>query len=56
MRVFAADLAQFLLELQKINAEGGPAAGEHRFYRGGYWQQDPVWVHGDIAVGNLLVK
>lgn len=20
------------------------------------WQQDPVWVHGDMAVGNILVK
>lgn len=20
------------------------------------WQGDPVWIHGDIAVGNLLVK
>ncbi|HHF7367711.1 TPA: aminoglycoside phosphotransferase family protein [Legionella bozemanae] len=91
MELFAADLAQFLLELQKIDAEGGPVAGEHSFYRGGAlstydaevqeaikildrhtdteifssiwsealsksWQGKPVWIHGDIAVGNLLVK
>ncbi|MCE0721969.1 aminoglycoside phosphotransferase family protein [Legionella resiliens] len=91
MELFASDLAQFLLELQKIDAEGGPAAGEHSFYRGGplstydtevnaaikilgkytdtgilsliwsealgeLWQGAPVWIHGDIAVGNLLIK
>lgn len=21
-----------------------------------HWQNDPVWIHGDIAIGNLLVK
>ncbi|WP_088071819.1 aminoglycoside phosphotransferase family protein [Gottfriedia luciferensis] len=88
---FARDLAKFLTELQSINAEGGPKAGEHNFFRGGNlvvydretkdsientkdffkdkllleiwqlalsssWSSDPVWVHGDIAPGNLLVK
>ncbi|KTC80998.1 aminoglycoside phosphotransferase [Legionella cherrii] len=91
MNRFAADLAQFLLQLQGINASGGPVAGEHSFYRGGAlstydaetqeaikilrhqvdsgtlsaiwsealseaWRSAPVWVHGDIAPGNLLVK
>ncbi|MCW8408977.1 aminoglycoside phosphotransferase family protein [Legionella sp. PATHC035] len=91
MNRFAADLAQFLLQLQGINARGGPLAGEHSFYRGGAlstydaetqkaikilrhqidsgtlssiwskalseaWLSAPVWVHGDIAPGNLLVK
>ncbi|WP_392538509.1 aminoglycoside phosphotransferase family protein [Legionella sp. 227] len=91
MNRFAADLAQFLLQLQGIKAIGGPVAGEHSFYRGGplstydaetqeaikilrqqidtgtlsaiwsealsdAWLSDPVWVHGDIAPGNLLVK
>lgn len=31
----AANLAQFLLALQKINPTGGPLAGPHNFYRGG---------------------
>ena len=87
---FAADLAQFLLTLQRAPAEG-PAAGVDNFHRGGalsvydaetrrcldqlaseidaaaagrvweaalatQWQRPPVWVHGDIAVGNLLLR
>lgn len=20
------------------------------------WEKDPIWIHGDVAVGNLLVK
>ena len=91
MKLFATDLAKFLIELQSIDSTGGPIAGEHCFYRGGSlitydsetqqairvlskminististiwsealnntWQNSPVWVHGDIAVGNLLVK
>lgn len=87
---FAADLAQFLLALQRALAEG-PPAGADNFYRGGAlsvydaetrrcldqlrgeidagaagrvwegalatrWQRPPVWVHGDIAVGNLLIR
>ena len=88
---FALRLAGFLQELQRIDASGGPAAGEHNFYRGGplrvyddetrftlqrldglvdcatsaqvweqalasTWQPPPVWVHGDVAAGNLLVQ
>jgi aminoglycoside phosphotransferase (APT) family kinase protein len=87
---FAADLAQFLLALQRAPAEG-PPAGADNFYRGGAlsvydaetrrcldqlrgeidagaagrvwegalatrWQRPRVWVHGDIAVGNLLIR
>lgn len=32
---FAADLAGFLTALQAIDAEGGPEAGRHSFFRGG---------------------
>ena len=88
---FATDLAQFIYDLQQIDATGGPLAGEHSFYRGAplavydaetrnaieklakeidrqtalsiwaaacstTWQKSPVWFHGDIAAGNLLVK
>jgi aminoglycoside phosphotransferase (APT) family kinase protein len=88
---FAIDLAQFLCALQRMDATGGPASGEHNFYRGGAlthydgqtreaisalknridthaatqvwetalasdWTREPVWVHGDISAGNLLVR
>lgn len=88
---FAAELGRFLVALQRIDAAGGPLAGEHNFFRGGplsvydaetrqtiaavardidaggatevweaalaaRWRGPRVWVHGDIAVGNLLVK
>ncbi|WP_437499501.1 aminoglycoside phosphotransferase family protein [Sorangium sp. So ce1099] len=88
---FATELGRFLVALQRIDAAGGPMAGEHNFFRGGplsvydaetrqtiaavarevdageatevweaalaaRWQGPPVWVHGDIAVGNLPVK
>ncbi|MFJ5718290.1 aminoglycoside phosphotransferase family protein [Neobacillus sp. NPDC093127] len=88
---FANDLGKFLVELQSINASGGPLAGDHNFYRGGdivvydnecrdtinnnintfnkhllkeiwelalasKWAGKPVWVHGDIAPGNILIK
>lgn len=88
---FARDLAQFLAQLQQIDARHGPAPGPHNFYRGAalmvydqetrqaltelegiidtgaaraiwqqalqtQWQQAPVWLHGDVAVGNLLVQ
>ncbi len=90
MRRFAADLADFLRELQGIDPHGGPAAGEHTFFRGAspmvygeqteaalkelkkelparrlweIWEaaavkpeRPPVWLHGDIAPGNLLVR
>lgn len=88
---FANDLGKFLVELQSMDASGGPQAGEHNFYRGGdiavyddecraainnnihifdkdllkeiwelalasKWSGEPVWIHGDIAPGNILVK
>ena len=88
---FAHDLADFLLDLQSIRTDGGPAAGDHNFHRGGNlavyndetlkaikqyenlfpstilikawnrilstkWEKPAVWVHGDIAPGNLLVE
>ncbi len=88
---FAADLANFLTALHRIDSTGGPAPGLHSFYRGGSlsvydtetrgaiaslkgkidakaateiwekalstsWKKPPVWVHGDISAGNLLVK
>lgn len=87
---FAANLAQFLVALQSIDASGGPHPGLHSFYRGGSltyydaevrqaisvlngainsdlattiweralaanWSRSPVWVHGDISLGNLLL-
>lgn len=86
----ARDVAAFLVALRSADAEGGPAAGAHSFFRGGdlgvyadetrqaigrltdpalaswatevleralasRWTRPPVWVHGDVAVGNLLV-
>ncbi|WP_287431685.1 aminoglycoside phosphotransferase family protein [Carnobacterium sp.] len=91
LQKFAIELARFLKELEAINAENGPQAGAHNFYRGGdlavyieefeqaltqlpagpqrnhyqdiwttalatKWEKKTVWVHGDIAVGNLLVN
>ena len=91
LRVFAADLAGFLVALQSVDARGGPPAGAHSFFRGGSlatydeetrrsidalagridgvraravwevalattWTRDPVWFHGDVAAGNLLVE
>jgi aminoglycoside phosphotransferase (APT) family kinase protein len=87
---FANELGRFLVDLQSIDATGGPLAGEHNFYRGGdivvydeecrdainnmntfnkhllkeiwelalasKWGNEPVWVHGDIAPGNILIK
>jgi len=87
---FAVAVAEFLRALQRCDATGGPAGGEHSFHRGasvGHYSEDterylarlagradtararvvweaalaaewrgtPVWFHGDIAVGNLLV-
>jgi aminoglycoside phosphotransferase (APT) family kinase protein len=92
----AADLGQFLVALQQIPTNDGPAddapaAGAHSFFRGGplgtydsetrrclaalhtevdvaaatavwdaalasRWSRQPVWVHGDVAAGNLLVR
>jgi aminoglycoside phosphotransferase (APT) family kinase protein len=91
LNTFAADLANFLLALRRIDASDGPPAGAHNFFRGGplatydedtrnsitllgdridgagareVWEAalasqftgPPVWIHGDIAVGNLLVE
>jgi aminoglycoside phosphotransferase (APT) family kinase protein len=85
---FAVDLARFLVALRGADAEDGPAAGPHSFWRGGplstydeearrafaalgddgrmtavwdralasTWDRPPVWCHGDVAVGNLLVR
>jgi aminoglycoside phosphotransferase (APT) family kinase protein len=87
----ATNLAQFILALQRIDPTGGPAPGEHNFFRGvplakrdaetraavaslhgevdvgavtavweaalraPEWQRPPVWIHGDLLFGNLLV-
>jgi aminoglycoside phosphotransferase (APT) family kinase protein len=86
----AVDLANFLAALQRLDTDGGPAAGAHNFFRGGPlmtydaetrravaelggridaaavlavwnaalasdWRGPPVWVHGDVTAGNLLV-
>jgi len=89
---FGWDLAKFLVALQRIEPAGGPAPGQHNFFRGAqpmviYGDEArrsvdkladiidvpaahevldaaeaavitgrPVWIHGDIAVGNLLVR
>jgi aminoglycoside phosphotransferase (APT) family kinase protein len=88
---FATTLAAFLRALGRVDATGGPAPGEHNFFRGGplatyadetheaiealgdevprddvervwedamatSWDRAPVWFHGDVATGNLLVR
>jgi aminoglycoside phosphotransferase (APT) family kinase protein len=87
---FAEEVGEFLLALQKCDAEDGPVAGAHSWYRGASlthyddetrrclheldgrvdskaaavwdaalaaeWRGTPVWFHGDIAAGNLLVE
>ncbi|MEW5873485.1 MAG: aminoglycoside phosphotransferase family protein [Chloroflexota bacterium] len=35
LRLFATRLAQFLTALQRIDPSGGPAPGQHNFFRGG---------------------
>jgi aminoglycoside phosphotransferase (APT) family kinase protein len=87
----ATDLAAFLVALQQVDPTGGPAPGQHCWWRGaplthydvetrraidllgdaidgraatavweralaGEWQLPPRWFHGDVAVGNLLVR
>jgi aminoglycoside phosphotransferase (APT) family kinase protein len=92
---FAAEIGEFIVALQSLDATGGPSAGEHSFHRGQSpewyddetrralatradrleaagldvawasavwdtalsttWSGPPVWFHGDIAPGNLLV-
>ncbi len=91
IRQFATDLADFLVALRRIDPTGGPAPGQHNFFRGGSlsvydnqtgealqalqgqvdteaattvwdaalaatWHGPPVWFHGDVAWGNLLVE
>ncbi|MFF5174596.1 aminoglycoside phosphotransferase family protein [Micromonospora sp. NPDC000089] len=91
LTAFAADLADFLTALRRIEPAGGPVAGPHSFWRGGplrtydadthaaldrlgdrvpgevlrrlwadalasSWTAPPVWFHGDVAFGNLLVR
>jgi aminoglycoside phosphotransferase (APT) family kinase protein len=91
LSAFATALAAFLNALGRIDATGGPAPGEHNFFRGAppatyegealdaiealgdeiprddvlrvwedatatSWDRDPVWFHGDVAAGNLLVR
>jgi aminoglycoside phosphotransferase (APT) family kinase protein len=88
---FAADLTGFLVALKRVDPTGGPAPGQHNFFRGGplavydgetrraitalgsrvdtdlasavweaalaaTWQGPPVWFHGDVSWGNLLVE
>ena len=88
---FASALAGFLTALRRVDATGGPAPGEHNFFRGGplgtyeqetlqaidalgdevptgavtrvwedamstAWDRAPVWLHGDVATGNLLLR
>lgn len=88
---FAVSLARFLASLHRIDATGGPLAGQSNFHRGGRlviydketraalsslagrvdtiiagsiwttalsseWNGPPLWVHGDVSPGNLLVK
>ncbi|QKD04667.1 aminoglycoside phosphotransferase family protein [Mesorhizobium loti] len=88
---FAADLAGFLVALKRVDPTGGPAPGQHNFFRGGplavydgetrraitalgnhigaslasavwdaalaaTWKGPPVWFHGDVSWGNLLVE
>ncbi len=88
---FAEDLAAFLRALWSVEANEGPRAGAHSFFRGcppGHYDDEtraavarldgrvdadratavwddalaatstgsPVWFHGDIADGNLLVR
>lgn len=88
---FAGAVAEFLVALQGCQTDGGPAAGEHSWYRGASlahydqetrrclaalagrletrpvvavweaalaaeWTGEPVWFHGDVAPGNLLVE
>jgi aminoglycoside phosphotransferase (APT) family kinase protein len=88
---FAIDVATFLAALYRIDATGGPEAGEQSFWRGApliryddqtrkaiadlgetidaraataVWDAaldapyrgEPVWVHGDVAANNLLLR
>ncbi|TNM31117.1 aminoglycoside phosphotransferase family protein [Streptomyces sedi] len=87
---FGTSLARFLVALRAVDPAGGPAPGQHNWFRGGPlttydgqvrealgtlarqvpverawevwrsalrapWDGRPVWFHGDVAPGNLLV-
>jgi aminoglycoside phosphotransferase (APT) family kinase protein len=91
LATIAEQLAKFLSEFHKFNADGAPAPGLHNWWRAAHtsvydidtrslleklkdfidadharslwqrainskWDKNPVWVHGDVASGNLLVK
>ncbi|MFS0869052.1 aminoglycoside phosphotransferase family protein [Paenibacillus xylanilyticus] len=91
LNTFAEDLANFLTELEAIDASEGIPAGIQNFHRGGNlavydsdtrsvidglfgqydqkllleiwdlalatrYESTPLWLHGDVAVGNLLVQ
>ncbi|MGF9696233.1 aminoglycoside phosphotransferase family protein [Paenibacillus sp. MABNR03] len=91
LNTFAEDLANFLKELEAIDASEGIPAGIQNFHRGGNlavydsdtrsvidglsgqydqkllleiwdlalatrYESTPLWLHGDVAVGNLLVQ
>lgn len=91
LKQLAKQFAQFLIELQKIDASAGPVSGSHNYYRGGdlsiydmesriainqvkglvdvdavteiwekalstKWSNEPVWVHGDFEVDNILFQ
>lgn len=91
LETIAVQLAQFLTEFHKYDADGAPAPGLHNWWRAAHtsiydedtralteeqkafidvsrarslwqsaidstWHKDPVWVHGDVASGNLLIK
>jgi aminoglycoside phosphotransferase (APT) family kinase protein len=84
---FAVDVAEFLVALKRVDADGGPAPGPHNWFRGApvtvyeeetvraiaslrmeralpawhaavdaVYEGPPVWFHGDVAVGNLLLR
>jgi len=91
LETIAVQLAQFLSDFHKFDADGAPVPGLHNWWRAAHtsiydaetrslieklkdfidvdnarslwqrainskWERDPVWVHGDVASGNLLVK
>jgi aminoglycoside phosphotransferase (APT) family kinase protein len=58
----ASSLAGFLVALRGVDATDGPGPDRHNFFRGGPlamgagWEGGPVWFHGDVATGNLLLR
>ncbi|PKI92954.1 hypothetical protein CW368_01250 [Actinomycetales bacterium SN12] len=54
----AAALGDFLSSLQRIQASDGPVSGPHSAWRDATTapaHEAAVWLHGDVAIGNLLV-